>query len=300
VIYAANVFDSVLEMIGNTPIIKLNKINKNVNIYAKFEGNNPGGSIKDRIALKMIESAEKEGKLKKNQILLEATSGNTGIGLAMIAAIKGYKIILTMSKAVSEERKKILRAYGAKIIETNPDEGTDGAIRKAKELFNKNKKKYFLVDQYNNINNPLAHYHGTANEIIEQIPNITHFISTLGTSGTLIGVSKRLKEYNSKIKIIAVEPVKGHKIQGLKNMDEAIVPGIYNVNAYDKKIMINDENAFSTARLIAKNEGLLVGMSSGAAMYVALNEAKKINKGNIVVIFPDRGEKYLSTVLYSK
>ena len=304
-IYAANiknnVFDSVLDMIGNSPIIKLNNINKknNVNIYAKFEGNNPGGSIKDRIALQMINEAEKNNILNKNKIILEATSGNTGIGLAMIAAIKGYKITLTMSKAVSEERKKILRAYGAKLILTDENKGTDGAIIKAKEIYEKNKNKYWYVNQFNNKNNVLAHYNGTANEIIQQIPNITHFISSLGTSGTLIGTSKRLKEFNKNIKIIAVEPNKNHKIQGLKNMNESIIPGIYNEKYFDKKILVEDNEAFKTTRLIAKKEGLLVGMSSGAAMYVLLKEIKKIKKGNLVVIFPDRGEKYLSTDLFN-
>jgi cysteine synthase len=301
VVYAANIHNSVLDMIGNSPMIKINKMheNKKVNIYAKFEGNNPGGSIKDRIALSMIEAAEKNQELTKEKTILEATSGNTGIGLAMIATIKGYNITLTMSEAVSEERKKILRAYGATIIQTPAEFGTDGAIRKAHEIYEQNKEKYWMSNQFNNPNNPLAHYNTTAVEIINQLPEITTFVIAIGTSGTLMGTSKRLKEYNKNIQVIAIEPSLGHKVQGLKNMKEAIVPKIYNEKAYDKKITITDEEAYETARLLAKKEGLFVGMSTGAAMAGAIKTAEKMKEGNIVVIFPDRGEKYLSTILFN-
>lgn len=272
--------------------------NKKVNIYAKIESNNPGGSIKDRIALSMIEAAEKNKELTKDKTILEATSGNTGIGLAMVAAIKGYQITLTISEGVSEERKKIIRAYGATIIQTPAKFGTDGAIRKAHEIYEQNKEKYWMSNQYSNPNNPLAHYNTTANEIINQLPKITHFVIAIGTSGTLMGTSKRLKEYNKDINIVAIEPEAGHKVQGLKNMKEAIVPKIFNEKAYDQKIQIKDEIAFETTRLLAKKEGLFVGMSSGAAMAGAIQSAKKMKEGNIVVIFPDRGEKYLSTTLF--
>ncbi len=294
-----NKFNSALDMIGNTPLVKINNMHNNkVNIYAKIEGNNPGGSIKDRIALEMIEAAEKNNELTKNKVILEATSGNTGIGLAMIATIKGYDITLTMSESVSEERKKILRAYGATIIQTPAKFGTDGAIKKAHEIYEKNKEKYWMSNQFSNPNNPLAHYNNTATEILQQLPEITTFISAIGTSGTLMGTSKRLKEYNKNIQIVAIEPTLGHKVQGLKNMKEAIVPEIFNENAYDTKIQIEDEDAYETARILAKKEGLLVGMSTGAAMAGAIKTAEQMKEGNIVVIFPDRGEKYLSTTLF--
>lgn len=295
-----NIYNSALELIGNTPLVKINNMHKNkkVNIYAKIESNNPGGSIKDRIALSMIEAAEKNKELTKDKTILEATSGNTGIGLAMIAAIKGYQITLTISKGVSKERKKIIRAYGAKIIQTPAKFGTDGAIKKAHEIYEQNKEKYWMSNQYSNPNNPLAHYNGTANEIINQLPEITTLVIAIGTSGTLMGTSKKLKEYNSDIQIVAIEPKVGHKVQGLKNMKEAIVPKIFNKKAYDQKIQIKDEIAFKTTRLLAKKEGLFVGMSSGAAMAGAIKSAEKMKEGNIVVIFPDRGEKYLSTALF--
>ncbi|MFC1616195.1 PLP-dependent cysteine synthase family protein [Patescibacteria group bacterium] len=295
-------FTNILDSIGNTPLVRLNKINPNkkVAIYAKLEGENPGGSIKDRIALNMIESAEKSGELTKDKIIIEATSGNTGIGLALVSAVKGYKLLLTMSSGMSQERKNILKAYGAELIETDPKLGTDGAIIKAREILKKDPQKYWTPDQYSNPQNPLAHYYGTAVEIIEQLPEITAFVAGMGTSGTLMGNAKRLKEYNSDISIIGVEPQLGHKIAGLKNMKEAIVPKIYQQKNLDQKIVVNNEQAFATAKDLIQREGLFVGISSGAAMYGALQTAKKIKSGNIVVIFPDRGEKYLSTELFNK
>ncbi|MFP4402893.1 MAG: cysteine--tRNA ligase [Candidatus Woesearchaeota archaeon] len=299
------IYNNIIEMIGNTPLIKLNKINpyKNVNIYAKLEGLNPGGSIKDRIALEMINNAINEKKLTKDKTIIEPTSGNTGIGIAMVGAVLGYNVEIVMSEAVSIERRKVLEALGAKIILSPKDEGTDGAIKLCKYLVKKHPEKYFMPDQFNNKNNYLAHYKTTANEIIKDLPNIDMFICALGTSGTIIGCSKKLKEYNKKIKTIAVEPTIGHKIQGLKNMNEAIVPGIYDENLYDEKITVIDEDAYNYARQIMKIEGIFVGMSSGAALFGALKKAKEFNKGckdkelNIVIIFPDRAEKYLSTKL---
>ncbi|MFA7253596.1 MAG: cysteine synthase family protein [Patescibacteria group bacterium] len=295
-----NVYDNVLGLIGNTPLVKVTKFNtnKNVRIYAKLEGQNPGGSIKDRIGLKMIEDAEKNGELTKDKIIIEPTSGNTGIGLAMVAAVKGYKIQITMSAAMSDERKKALRAFGAELIETDPTKGTDGAIVKAHELLDKNPNTYWMPNQFENDSNPLAHYVGTAEEIISQMPKITHFIAGMGTSGTLMGVSKRLKEYNSKIEIIGVEPILGHKVAGLKNMQEAIQPKIYNEAELSRKINVNDENAYETSRQLALKEGIFVGMSSGAAMFAALELANSLEKGNIVVILPDRGDRYTSTNLF--
>jgi cysteinyl-tRNA synthetase len=293
---------NILSAIGNTPIVEINNLitKKNVRIYAKLEGNNPGGSIKDRIALKMIEEAEKNGQLTKEKTIIEPTSGNTGIGLALVAAVKGYNIEIVMSEAVSIERRKMLEAFGAHIILSPADEGTDGAIRLAKEMVRRSPHKYFMPNQFDNENNWKAHYEGTAEEIIKQLPKIDYFVAGLGTSGTLMGCSKRLKKYNKKINIIGVEPVKGHKIQGLKSLKEAEKPGIYDKRNIDKKIIVNDSDAYDTARKLISKEGLFVGMSSGAAMYGALKTAEKINRGNILVILPDRGEKYLSTSLFIK
>lgn len=296
------IYKNILQLIGHTPIVKINKLNpnKNVNIFAKLEGQNPGGSIKDRIALKMIEQAEKEGKLVKGKTIIEPTSGNTGIALAMISVVKGYAVEIVMSEAVSKERIKMIRAFGAKVTLTPGKLGTDGAIRRAHELVEKNPQKYFMPDQFSNKYNKIAHYETTAKEIWEDTQGkVDYFVSAIGTSGTLMGVGKFLKEYNPKIKIISAEPVKGHYIQGLKNMEEAIVPVIYKKELLDDVIMIDTEEAFAMARKIAKIEGIFVGMSSGAAMLAATKIAEKIKKGNIVTIFPDRGEKYLSTKLFN-
>jgi len=293
--------NNILELIGNTPIVRINRLNpnKNVNIFAKLEGQNPGGSIKDRIALKMIEEAEKDGKLTKGKTIIEATSGNTGIAIAMIAAVKGYKVEIVMSDAVSVERQKMIAAFGAKIILTEGKLGTDGAIKKTRELVSHFPDKYYHTDQFSNNDNILAHYETTAAEIWKQMKGkIDYFVASIGTSGTLMGVSKYLKKKNPSIRIVSAEPVKGHYIQGLKNMKEAIIPVIYDREHLDDIIMVETESAFDMARLVVRNEGIFCGMSSGAAMFASLEVAKKIKSGNIVTIFPDRGEKYLSTDLF--
>ncbi len=293
---------NILQTIGNTPLVKINKLNPNkkVGVYAKIESFNPSGSVKDRIALSMIEAAEKNKKLTKDKIILEATSGNTGIGLALVAAVKGYKLLLTMPRSVSIERRKILNAFGADILLTQAKDGTDGAIEKAYELARKS-KKYVLMDQFNNENNWKAHYKTTAEEILKQTKGkITVFVASMGTTGTVMGVSKKLKQYNKNIKIVGVEPFINHKIQGLKNLKEAYKPRIYDKTLLDEKINIKDEDAYETARLLAKKEGLFVGMSSGAAMFVALQKAKQLDGGLIVVLLPDTGERYLSTDLFKK
>ncbi len=292
---------TILETIGNTPLVKINKLNpnKNVEIYAKIEGNNPTGSVKDRIALKMIEQGEAEGKLAKGKTIIEPTSGNTGIALAMIGVVKGYDVEIVMSEAVSIERRKMIEAFGAKVTLTDGAVGTDGAIRKARELIKRYPEKYFMPDQFSNEYNKIAHYKTTGEEIWKQTNGkIDYFVSSLGTSGTIMGVSAALKENNSKIKIISAHPVKGHYIQGLKSMKEAIVPSIYDSTKIDETIMVETEDAYEMARDIVKKEGIFVGMSSGAAMYAAIEVAKKIESGTMVVIFPDRGEKYLSTSLF--
>jgi len=296
------ILENILQTIGNTPLVKINKLNpnKNVPIYAKIEGANPTGSIKDRIALKMIEQAEAEGTLEKGKTIIEPTSGNTGIGLAMIAAVRGYSLEIVMSKAVSPERIKMIKSFGAKVTLTDAELGTDGAIMKARELVKNNPEKYFMPDQFSNKYNKIAHYKTTGEEIWKQTNGkVDYFVSAIGTSGTIMGVGKALRENNPKIKIVCAHPVKGHYIQGLKNMEEAIVPSIYNPSEIDETIMVETEVAYEMARKIVKEEGIFVGMSSGAAMYAALEVAKKISSGTIVTIFPDRGEKYLSTNLFN-
>lgn len=295
------VYNHILETIGSTPMVRINHLcpNPNVEILAKVEGFNPTGSIKDRIALKMIEQAEAEGVLTTDKTIIEPTSGNTGIGLAMIGAVKGYQVEIVMSEAVSIERRKMIQAFGATVTLTSPNEGTDGAIRKVRELVARYPDKYFNPDQFSNQYNKLAHYTTTAEEIWEQSQGkVTHLVSSLGTSGTIMGIGMGLRHHNPEVKIVEAQPVVGHYIQGLKNMEEAIVPALYQPEAIDEHIMVESEIAFDYARQIVKKEGIFVGMSSGAAMYAAAEVAKTIDSGLIVVIFPDRGEKYLSTDLF--
>ena len=295
-------YKSIIDRIGNTPLVEITRLNPNkkVKILAKLESANPGGSIKDRTALFMIENAENRGDLNSNKIILEATSGNTGIGLAMIAAAKGYKLCLTMSEAASEERKKILRAMGAELHFTPAAQGTDGAIEVAYRMLRENPDKYFGTDQFNNEDNIAAHYFGTAQEIWDQTEGqVTAVVATLGTTGTAMGLSKKLKELNGQIRIIGVEPYLQHKIQGLKNMRESYRPGIFDKKRLDEKVNILDEDAFEMSRRLAREEGILAGMSSGAAMFVAAQKACEMEEGLIVVIFPDSGERYLSTELFA-
>ncbi len=295
---------SVIELVGNTPLIRINKITsglpEGVEVYAKLEGYNPGGSVKDRAALRMIEDAEKSGRLTKDKIILDSTSGNTGIAYAWIGAVKGYKVELVVPANVSEERKKILHAFGADVIFSNPLEGSDGAIRLAWKLYVDNPNKYCKLDQYNNPSNPQAHFDGTGQEIIDQTEGrITHFVASIGTGGTIMGTGRRLKEFNKDIRVIAVEPESAfHGLEGLKHMASSIVPGIYHEEELDEKVPTPTEESYTMAKRLAREEGLLVGQSSGAAMWGAMDVAKRLKKGVIVVIFPDGGDKYLSTRLW--
>ena len=292
---------SVLDSIGNTPLVEIRNINPNPNvrIMAKLEGANPGGSVKDRPALYMILKAEEQGVLTRDKIILEATSGNTGIGLAMVAAAKGYRLKLTMPACVSMERRSILEALGAEIVLTKAEEGTDGAIREAHKILDAAPEIYFMPNQFANGYNVSAHYETTGPEIYNQTRgDIAAFVAGIGTTGTIMGVGKRLKEYDSSIKIIGVEPIKGHKIQGLKNMKEAIVPSIFDPSKLDDTIVVQDDLAYETARDLALKEGIFVGMSSGAAMAGAIQIAKNLNSGTVVTLFPDRGDRYLSTTLF--
>jgi S-sulfo-L-cysteine synthase (O-acetyl-L-serine-dependent) len=292
---------NVLGAIGNTPLVQLINLNGNtgVKIYAKLEGNNPGGSVKDRPAFYMITKAEESGELTKDKIIIEPTSGNTGIAIAMIGAAKGYKVKLFMPECVSVERQLILQAFGAEVVLTPARESTDGAIRRAHEALKAEPGKYFMPNQFDNPNNVLSHYETTGPEIYKQTGGkIDVFVCAMGTTGTLIGTARYLKEKVKGIKIVGVEPTLGHTIQGLKNMKESVVPGIYDPRVMDEKLTVEDGDAFETARLLAVREGLFTGMSSGAAVAGALQVAKKIKKGNIVVILPDRGDRYLSTTLF--
>jgi cysteinyl-tRNA synthetase len=296
-------YSSVLEAIGNTPLIRINRLcpKTQVRLYGKLESSNPGGSVKERIALAMIEAGEKSGELTPDKIVLEATSGNTGIGLAMVCAAKGYRCLLIMSESASLERRKIMQAYGAEILLTPAHRSTDGAIEKAYAMAREYPDRYFLTDQFNNEANWQAHYTGTAPEIWRQTEGqVTHIVATLGTSGTVMGLYAWFSEHHPQVRIIAVEPYLGHKIQGLKNMKESYRPGIFDKSKASEIVNVEDEDAFRTARLLARKEGLLVGMSSGAAIFAALNLAQELDEGFIVTLLPDSGERYLSTPLFTR
>jgi len=292
---------NLLSTIGNTPLVELNDLNENskVRIFGKLEGSNPGGSIKDRPAYYMIKKAEESGELTRGKAILEPTSGNTGIALAMIGAAKGYKVKLCMPECVSLERRSIIEAFGAEVVLTPAKETTDGAIKKAHQLIAEEPDKYYMPNQFENENNILAHYETTGPEIFSQTNGeIDVLVAGMGTGGTLMGTGKYLKEKKPQIKVIGIEPTIGHKIQGLKNMKEAIVPKIYHPEELDEKITVEDDPAYEIARLLATKEGIFVGMSSGAAVVGALRIAGKMNSGIIVVILPDRGDRYLSTTLF--
>jgi cysteine synthase B len=295
--------NSVLEQIGNTPLLRLTNVSKEfdrVTIYGKAEWFNPGGSVKDRPALRMIEEGERSGALTRDKVILDSSSGNTGIAYALIGAVKGYRVELAVPRNVSRERKRILQAYGAYVIYTDPLAGSDGAIREAHRRYEADPEKYFMPDQYNNPANWQAHYDTTGPEIIAQTKGrITHFVAGVGTSGTLIGTGRRLREFNPHIQIAAVLPAEDlHGIEGLKHMETAIVPGIWNDQFPDLKLVVRTEDAYTMARRLALEEGVLVGQSGGAAMSAALELARQISEGVIVAILPDAGDRYFSTGLW--
>lgn len=293
---------SVTSAIGNTPLIELTTLNggkPGVRIFGKLEGANPGGSVKDRPAYYMIKNAEESGELTPGKTILEATSGNTGIAVAMIGAAKGYGVKLCMPECVSLERQHILEALGAEVVLTPAREHTDGAIRKAHELLESEPEAYYMPNQFENQSNVLAHYETTGPEVYAQTDGqIDAFVAGMGTGGTLMGVRRFFSERKPEVRIVGVEPPEGHAIQGLKNMTESIVPGIYDESLLDEKVTIDDGEAFETTRLLAAKEGVFVGMSSGAAVAGALRIAKEMTEGTIVVILPDRGDRYLSTTLF--
>ncbi|OGR01459.1 MAG: cysteine--tRNA ligase [Deltaproteobacteria bacterium RIFOXYD12_FULL_50_9] len=296
-------YKNILDLIGRTPIVPIVRLNpfKNVRIFAKLESFNPGGSVKDRIAFNMIDTAEKSGELTPDKIVLEATSGNTGIGMAMVCAVKGYRCMLVMPESASIERRKIMTAYGAEILLTPAKRGTDGAIEQAYAMARQHPDRYLLTDQFNNDANWMSHYLVTGKEIWEQTDGlVTDVVATLGTTGTAMGLCRYFAEFHPEVRVTAMEPFLGHKLQGLKNMKESYKPGIFDKKLPYQIINVPDEEAFKNARLLAQKEGIFVGMSSGAAFCAALSRAEQIESGVIVAIFPDGGEKYLSTTLYSK
>lgn len=300
------IYNGILELVGKTPVLKVNSLveENSAEVYVKLEKFNPGGSVKDRAALGMIEKAEKEGLLKPGVTIVEPTSGNTGIGLAMIGKLKGYKVIIIMPETMSKERRDLIKAYGADLVLTEGSKGMKGAIEKALEY--EKQGGYFIPQQFENIANPEKHYATTAEEIFEDINDLDYFISGVGTGGTVTGVGKNLKEKISGLKVVAVEPSKSpvlsggnpgaHKIQGI---GAGFVPGNYDSSIIDEVVQVTDEDAFKTAKDFAAQEGVLIGISSGAAVFAAIELAKKVGKGKkILAIAPDGGEKYISMGLY--
>ena len=295
--------DSILEAIGETPLVRIRRMNPEpeVTIFAKLEGWNPMGSVKERIALRIVEEAERRGELRRGMTLLESSSGNTGIGLAMVGAVKGYPVVVTMAQKVSVERRQILRALGAEIVFTSPSGGSDEAWDLADHLCAQSPGTYFRLGQYVNPDNIKAHYEGTAEEVWRQTGGaIDWLVLTLGTCGTLVGMARRLRELRPGLKVASVEPPPKHTQQGLRNMCESRVPPIMDWSLVDERLTVNDEDAYRAARDLARQEGIFAGISSGTAVSAAIQVARRIRRGRIVTLLPDRGEKYLSTSLYPR
>ncbi len=294
-------YSSILETIGHTPLVELRSFSPRagVQIFAKLEGANPSGSIKDRIAKKMIEEAEASGKLTPGTILLEPTSGNTGISLAMIARVKGYKFTAVMPDNVTYERRKMLELYGAQIILSDGKLGSNGAVRLAQQLASQD-DRYVMLYQYGNEANPRAHYEGTAVEIIEDLPDLDVFVAGLGTGGTLTGTARRLKEYNPAIKVVAAEPMQGDGVQGLRSLEDGFIPPVLDQSLLDTKILVSNPDAIRRTRQLKDQEGVFAGPSCGAALHAALRVASSLEHGKIVVILADGGWKYLSEDLWTR
>jgi cysteine synthase B len=296
--------ESVLDLIGNTPLLRMRALAEGlapgVRVLAKLEGFNPGGSVKDRPAWRMIQEGLRSGKLASGKTILDSTSGNTGIALALIGRVLGYPVELVVPANVSIERRQILQAYGARVTYSDPMDGSDGAIRLCRKILEANPQKYFKPDQYFNPMNPQAHYENTGPEIMRQSDGrITHFIAGIGTGGTIMGTGRYLKEVNPAIRVIAVEPDDAlHGLEGLKHMASSIVPGIYHEEQLDEKIAVSTDDAYAMVYRLSQEEGVLVGQSSGAAMFATLKIARKLDSGTLVTIFPDFGDKYLSTNLW--
>ena len=295
-------YKGILATIGNTPVVELQNMSprEGVRIYAKLEGQNPTGSVKDRIALKMIERAERDGEISPSRTILEPTSGNTGIALAMIGRIKGYKVTVVMPENVSEERTQLLEAYGASIIYSDGALGTNGSIDVAHDVVAKHPHDYLMMYQYGNQGNPEAHYEGTGREIVEALPGVDMFVAGLGTGGTLMGVARRLKEHNPDIKIVAVAPEPDDFISGLRRLEDGFIPPILDLNLLDARMMVGSFYAFRTTRDLLEKEGIFAGVSSGSVVHAAIRQAERLEQGNIVCLLADGGWKYLSTSLWTK
>jgi len=295
--------DKLLDLIGNTPLLRIRMFEDELpelRVYAKAEYLNPGGSVKDRPALRMITEAERTGRLTTGRVILEATSGNTGVAMAMIGAARGHPVHLVMPRNVSMERRALVHAYGAEVTYSDPMEGSDGAIRLCRELVAQDPDRYFLPDQYNNPENWLSHYHGTANEIWQQTQGtVTHLVAALGTSGTFVGTGRRLRELNPRVRLYSVQPESPwHGLEGLKHMETAIVPGIYDPNLADADLGSPTEEAYALARRLAASEGILVGHSSGANLWGVREIGRQIGRGVVVTILCDSGDRYVSSPLY--
>jgi cysteine synthase B len=295
-------YKGILAAIGNTPVVELQNMSPKpeVRIHAKLEGHNPTGSVKDRIALKMIDQAERDGEISPNRTILEPTSGNTGISLAMVGRLKGYKVTVVMPENVSVERTQLLEAYGAEIIRSDGSRGTNGSIEVAQSLMEKHAHDYLMLYQYGNSGNPDAHYETTGQEIVEALPEATMFVAGLGTGGTLMGVGRRLKEHNSKIKIVAVAPEPEDFISGLRDLHEGFIPPILDLRLLDSRMLVSSVDAFRTAKELLHQEGIFAGVSSGSVVYGAIKQAERMDQGDIVCLLADGGWKYLSTSLWTK
>ena len=295
-------YKGILATIGNTPVVELQNMSPkaSVRIFAKLEGHNPTGSVKDRIALKMIDQAEQDGELSKNRTILEPTSGNTGISLAMVGGLKGYKVAVVMPENVSIERTQLLEAYRAEIIPSDGSRGTNGSIQVAKALVEKNPHDYLMLYQYGNSGNPNAHYETTGQEIVEALPGVDMFGAGLGTGGTLMGVGRRLKEHNPGVKIVAVAPEPEDFISGLRDLEEGFIPPILDLNLLDSRMLVSSFDAFRTARDLLHQEGIFAGVSSGSVVFGAIKQAERMESGDILCLLADGGWKYLSTSLWTK
>ena len=295
-------YKGILGTIGNTPMVELLRLSPNpqVRIFAKLEGQNPTGSVKDRIALKMIERAESDGELSSSRTILEPTSGNTGISLAMIGGLKGYKVKVVMPENVSEERSQLLNAYGADIVFSDGEKGSNGSIEVAQEMAASHPHDYLMMYQYGNDGNPDAHYETTGPEIIEAVPDVTAFVAGLGTGGTLMGVARSLKEHNPDVRIVAVAPEPDDFISGLRRLEDGYIPPILDINRLDARLLVGSLPAFRTTKELLHQEGIFAGISSGSVVYGAIRQAERMENGNIVCLLADGGWKYLSTSLWTK
>ena len=295
-------YKNILATIGNTPVVELQRMSPKaeVRIFAKLEGQNPTGSLKDRIALKMIEQAEQDGEISSARTILEPSSGNTGISLALVARIKSYKVAVVMPDNVSVERAQLLNAYGAEIISSDGSRGTNGSIEVAKDLVEKHPHDYLMLYQYGNLGNPGAHYETTGQEIVETVPEVDVFVAGLGTGGTLMGVGRRLREHNPKVKIVAVAPEPDDFISGLRSLEEGFIPPILDINMLDSRMLVGSFDAFRTTKELLHQEGIFAGISSGSVVHGAVRQAERMDRGTIVCLLADGGWKYLSTSLWTK